>query len=538
MELIKILSSFYFLGGVIAASLLVAFLFEDVKKVNVGFVLVALFLSWWSFGFYFWITADNYNSAGFWVGVASFGATLMPVAFYNWIVFLLEKDRKYLILFGYLISMGFALFSFTGLYYRDLSIVGGSTFWPRAGGVYIFYIIFIYLGFFVLGIYELINNLLEKKKNSFLQADKNVLLFSVLILVLGISNFPLWYGIDIPPLGGLLSIFVNLFLLFYVVLKFNLINKKSFYAQSLIGAILVINGLDILFSDDLFEIGYKSVMLIFLMLFSNLLIKSYKEDITQKEDLFRLGKKLEASNKKLKELDSAKNEFISIAAHQLRTPPTVIKGYLNLAKEDPNNKLDEETRDSLSRALASNDRLIELVDDILNISRIESGKMQYEFHANQSIGKILKELAEIFEAKAKDRGLKLKLELPKAKLPDLIMDSNKIREVISNLIDNALKYTAKGEIKIKCLLTEDRERVRIEVSDTGMGISRREIGNLFKKFSRGSNADKISASGIGLGIYVGRKIIEAHKGKIWVESPGLERGSTFIIELPIESDLE
>ena len=296
--------------------------------------------------------------------------------------------------------------------------------------------------------------------------------------------------------------------------------------------------MDILFSDDLFEIGYKSVMLIFLMLFSNLLIKSYKEDITQKEDLFRLGKKLEASNKKLKELDSAKNEFISIAAHQLRTPPTVIKGYLNLAKEDPNNKLDEETRDSLSRALASNDRLIELVDDILNISRIESGKMQYEFHANQSIGKILKELAEIFEAKAKDRGLKLKLELPKAKLPDLIMDSNKIREVISNLIDNALKYTAKGEIKIKCLLTEDRERVRIEVSDTGMGISRREIGNLFKKFSRGSNADKISAGGIGLGIYVGRKIIEAHKGKIWVESPGLERGSTFIIELPIESDLE
>ncbi|MEF3692115.1 MAG: histidine kinase dimerization/phospho-acceptor domain-containing protein, partial [Candidatus Moraniibacteriota bacterium] len=418
MELIKIFSSFYFIGGIIAASLLVAFLFEDIKKVNIGFVLVTLFLSWWSFGFYFWITADSYNAAGFWVGVASFGATLMPVAFYNWIVFLLEKDRKYLILFGYLISAGFALLSFTGLYYRDLSIVGVSTFWPQAGGMYIFYIIFIYAGFFVLGIYELVNNLLQNKKNPFLQADKNVLLLSILILFLGIFNFPLWYGIDILPLGGLLAIFVNLFLLFYVVLKFKLIDKKSFYAQSLIGAILVINGLDILFSDDLFEVGYKSVMLIFLMLFSNLLIKSYKEDIAQKEDLFRLGKKLEASNKKLKELDRAKNEFISIAAHQLRTPPTVIKGYLNLAKEDPNNKLDEETRDSLSRALASNDRLIELVEDILNISRIESGKMQYEFHANQSIDKILKELVEIFEEKAKERGLKLKLELPKNKLPN------------------------------------------------------------------------------------------------------------------------
>jgi signal transduction histidine kinase len=247
-----------------------------------------------------------------------------------------------------------------------------------------------------------------------------------------------------------------------------------------------------------------------------------------------MSKKLEANNKKLKELDNAKNEFISIVAHQLRTPPTVIKGYLNLAKDDPNNKLDEVTKDSLSRALVSNDRLIELVEDILNISRIESGKMQYDFQPNQSIEKLIVELKENFEVRARDHGLKLKLDIPNKKVPYIVMDSKKIRAVLSNLIDNAIKYTSKGSITIK-YFTKNRNVV-VEVIDTGIGISKKEMGNLFKKFSRGDNADQLGSGGIGLGIYVGRKIVEAHQGKIWVDSLGTGKGSTFIVELPIEGD--
>lgn len=536
MELLKIVSSLYFVGGILAISLLVSFLFEEVKKVNIGFVLFSLFLGWWSFGFYFWITANNYNEAGFWVGVANFGFTLMPVAFYNWIVFLLKKDRRYLIALGYIISVAFSLFSFTNLYFTDLTVVDNFIFWPRAGFIYIFYIIFIYLGFFILGIFELIDEIMNNRNKDEKHIDKNILVLSILILILGISNFPLWYGIKILPYGGLMAIFVNIFLLTYVIIKYQIINQRSFYVQSLVGIILTINSIEIFFSKSLTEIFYKTIMLVFLMFFSNLLIKNYREDIEQKESLMRMRKKLESNNKKLKELDNAKNEFISIAAHQLRTPPTVIKGYLNLAKEDPNNQLDDETKDSLSRALASNERLIELVEDILNISRIESGKMQYDFRPNQSIEKILRDLRETFETKAKDRGLKFKLEIIDKKIPNITMDSNKIREVISNLIDNAIKYTVKGNIVLRC--TKEIDKIKIEVADTGMGISKMEIGNLFRKFSRGSNANQLSSGGIGLGIYVGRKIVEAHRGKIWAESPGVERGSTFVIELPIEADLQ
>ncbi|HBR78944.1 MAG TPA: hypothetical protein DEA46_00760, partial [Candidatus Moranbacteria bacterium] len=311
-----------------------------------------------------------------------------------------------------------------------------------------------------------------------------------------------------------------------------LIDIKIFFAQTLIGLILTVNIAEIFFSKTFIGVAYRLVMLLFLFIFANLLIKKYKQDVSQKNELEKMGKKLEANNRKLKELDNAKNEFISIAAHQLRTPPTVIKGYLALAKEDPNNNLDAETRDSLSRAFTSNERLIELVEDILNISRIESGKMQYDIQPDQSCEKIIRDLTETFEIKARDKGLAFKLEIPKDKVPDIRMDSGKIREVISNLIDNAIKYTLKGFITLRLIKT-DYDMVRIEISDTGMGISEHEMGNLFKKFSRGSNADQLATGGIGLGIYVGRKIIEAHKGKIWAQSVGVGKGSTFIIELPI-----
>jgi len=536
MEISKILSAVCFTGGILSVALIIAFLFEEAKKINLTTVILLLFLGWWSFGCYFWINADDFKHINLWIGLSNFGFTMIPIAFYSWIVAILNKRRRFMIILGFLVSIIFALFSFSNLYYTDLMPVAEFNLWPKAGFIFIFYIVFVYLGFYLLGIIEIFNSVVKDHDKEMRTINRNILFLSIFIFILGISNFPFWYGIKLLPYGGLLAVILNIFLIVYVVLKYKIINIRLFYAQALVGLILSINIIEIFFSDTTIEMTYKLVMVLFLMLFSGLLIRSYKLDIIQKEDLFRLGKKLQYNNRKLKELDNAKNEFISIAAHQLRTPPTVIKGYLNLAKEDPNNKLDEETKDSLSRALASNERLIELVEDILNISRIESGKMQYDFQSDQSMEKIIRDLKETFENRAKDRGLKLKIDLPKEKIPNITMDANKIREVLSNLIDNAIKYTAKGHILVK--VSKIGKFVRIEVSDTGMGISKQEIGNLFKKFSRGSNADQFSSGGIGLGIYVGRKIVEAHHGSIRTQSDGLNKGSVFIVELPINMDIE
>ncbi|MFZ2154293.1 MAG: HAMP domain-containing sensor histidine kinase [Candidatus Moraniibacteriota bacterium] len=534
MESTKLLAVLYFIGGVASLVAIITFLFEKIKKIDFISLMILMLLSWWSFGYYFWLNAGDYIYADYLAGFFNLGFIFLPVSYYFWVVTLLGKRRKISVGLGYLASGIFSLIYLINLYGNSLKILDLAS-WQ--GLLFIGCFVLIYLGFYLGSIAELLNVIIENKSKEKRVMDKNILLISSLILILGILNLSAFYGVKYLLFGGIVLIFFNIFLLTYVAIKNSPLSRKMFQVQLLVALIVGVNVVELLLSDRLVEVMYRSLMLTFLIFFSSLLIKNYKQDIIQKEELLKLGKKMETNNKKLKELDGAKNEFISIAAHQLRTPPTVIKGYLSLAKEDPNNNLDEETKDSLARAFASNERLIELVEDILNISRIESGKMQYEFKPNQSCEKIINDLNNNFQIKAADKGLKLTMELPKHEVPNITMDSNKIREVISNLIDNSIKYTDKGSIKISLKKT-DYGMVRVEVSDTGMGISKNEIGSLFKKFSRGSNADQLAAGGIGLGIYVGRKIIEAHKGKIWAQSAGIEKGATFIIELPIDSQVD
>lgn len=534
MELSNLVESLYLVAGVFSLSLLIAFLFEDVKKINFGFFAFFLFLGLWDISFYFWLIGSNEGDFDYWLMISNFSFSFLPVVLYSLISFLLEKNRKFLLINGYFLSIIFSIISFLNLYYLGLN--DHKNLLPGINLIYLFYIIFVYFGFLLLGVFDL----LREVKNFVSRKEKYlifyILFFYVAIFISGVCNFPILYGIRTVSYGGIIFSFLSLLLMVQIIVKFDILNKKAFYAQSLFGLIISINIIEIVFADSLIGQTYKGLMLIFLMIFSNILIRSYKEDIYQKEGLVRMRKKLELNNKKLRELDGAKNEFISIAAHQLRTPPTVIKGYLSLIKDNPESKnMSSDTRDALLRALASNERLIELVEDILSISRIESGKMQYDFQSDQSIEKIIREIEDNFETKAKDRHLKFKVEITSRKVPLIVMDSKRIKEVLSNLVDNAIKYTVKGSVLVRCLKRSDV--IRIEVSDTGVGISKKEIPGLFNKFSRSSNADKLGVGGIGLGIYVGKKIIEAHGGKIWAESEGVDKGSVFIVELPIDNGL-
>jgi signal transduction histidine kinase len=138
----------------------------------------------------------------------------------------------------------------------------------------------------------------------------------------------------------------------------------------------------------------------------------------------------------------------------------------------------------------------------------------------------------MFFVMTQNKNVKLIFTLPKEKLPLIYMDAAKIREVISNLIDNALKYTEKGSVEV--ILERHDRMVRVTVADTGMGVDPKTISHLFSKFIRGSKeASKMNVAGTGLGLYVGKSFIEAHHGRIWIESEGVGKGSKFIIELPI-----
>jgi signal transduction histidine kinase len=168
---------------------------------------------------------------------------------------------------------------------------------------------------------------------------------------------------------------------------------------------------------------------------------------------------------------------------------------------------------------------------------------------------LCQEIVDIFVIKAKTNKLYLEYKKPEQKLPEITIDAGKVREVISNLVDNALKYTPRGGVKVKVEFSEKSnydeknsdnghlpalagEVLRVTVSDTGIGIPSTELSYLFSKFSRGKDTTRLNAAGTGLGLYVGRSMIEANGGRIWAESEGSGKGARFIIELPVKQSPE
>ncbi|MBD3359962.1 MAG: GAF domain-containing protein [Candidatus Buchananbacteria bacterium] len=243
-------------------------------------------------------------------------------------------------------------------------------------------------------------------------------------------------------------------------------------------------------------------------------------------------KALQDANIQLKKLDKAKSEFISIASHQLRTPLTVIKGYISMVSQGDYGKISDQVSEPLDRIYKSTLRIINLVEDLLNISRIESGRMKYDF-SKADLAKIVNSVYEELEQHAKNKGLEFKYIKPKKELPEIIMDQKKIREVVMNLMDNAIKYTDQGSITIT--LEKKNNSIVYCVKDTGRGVEPDEMPMLFKKFSRAKGAKLVHTEGTGLGLYIAKQIIERHGGKIWAESQGRNKGSKFCIEFKIKN---
>jgi signal transduction histidine kinase len=229
-----------------------------------------------------------------------------------------------------------------------------------------------------------------------------------------------------------------------------------------------------------------------------------------------------------------KDEFISIASHELRTPMTVIKSYLWMVLSGQAGLLKSKQKVYLKRSFDSTNRLIKLVNDMLNISRIESSRMSMELDKVQMLN-LTREVVEEFNSRSAKNGINIKIDA-QSSLPLVIADSDKIKEVFFNLIGNSLKYTSKeGTITIDFLV--DANFLTTRVIDNGSGMTEEMVGNLFQKFGLISGSfqtnQSINAKGTGLGLYICKQIITLHHGEIWGSSPGLNKGSTFAFTLPI-----
>ena len=232
-----------------------------------------------------------------------------------------------------------------------------------------------------------------------------------------------------------------------------------------------------------------------------------------------------------KMIDKMKTDFVSVAAHQLRTPLSAIRWIFEKLIEDKSLKLTEGQRKIIKEGMDSADRVISIVNDLLDIVRIEEGREVYKF-APSNFEKILEQVIETYREVLKKRNIKFEYYAPNKKLPKVKMDPQKISLVVQNLLDNAIRYTSSGGI-IRVSLEANDSNLKFSISDTGIGIPEREKNSVFKKFFRGSNAIKFQTEGNGIGLYIAKNIIEAHGGKIWFESEE-NKGTTFYFTLPIK----
>ncbi len=242
---------------------------------------------------------------------------------------------------------------------------------------------------------------------------------------------------------------------------------------------------------------------------------------------------LAEANKHLQQLDQAKSEFVSIASHQLRTPMTGIMGYLSMILQGDFGKVPDEQNKVLQGLLEESQRMIRLINLFLNVSKIESGKLELNKRQVQFEELVEKE-AHVVGKAAEDKDLKLVYDKPDKPLPPVMADADKLGDVIMNLTDNAIKYTDEGSITLKTEV--DGGMMHFSVHDTGRGIPPEEAKKLFTKFVRGYGIAQVNPDGSGLGLYVARRLTEAHGGKIWVESAGEGKGSTFHVQIPLAKE--
>jgi signal transduction histidine kinase len=381
----------------------------------------------------------------------------------------------------------------------------------------------------------------ERKNNNL---NKLIEIKNSLYLIIGSSLFLLIFSFS-NILGEITQVYeINLFgpigmiiflaFLTYTIVRFNAFNIKLFATQVLIWGLAILIGSQFFFIKILTNFILNGVTFIGIIIFGQILIRSVKREVEQRERLEVLRLRLEQSNlslevanEKLKGVDKLKTEFVSLASHQLRSPLTAIKGYTSMLLEGDYGEINPKVKETIGRVLDSSNNLTLVVEDLLDVAKIEQGGMKYDI-TKFNFGELVKDTAKDLSITAEKKGLKLICKISYLKKYFINGDKEKIRQVLINLIDNSMKYTPKGKIELG--MSTKKGKVVLSIKDTGSGVSKENVDTIFEKFSRGDGA-KLNPSGSGIGLYLVKEIMNAHKGRVWVESDGVGKGSTFFVEI-------
>jgi signal transduction histidine kinase len=405
------------------------------------------------------------------------------------------------------------------------------------GPLYYFYFIYI-ITYFLIGISLIVKRYLILKGIERSQIE--IIFLSIFIssfvgmttnLIMPVfNNFSLfWVG---PFFSGYMVLTIT-----YAIIKYGLFEIKVITTEFITLSTWILMFVKIILDKNNSDRAFDLIILLLLIISGIYVIRNVIKEISLREkddklvsDMTDLNQTLEKTNVKLKDLDQKKSEFMSLATHQLRAPLTAMRGYYSMIQDGTFGKIDNpEIEDVINKISRSTTDLTMIVEDYLNISRIEQGRMQYNF-VSIDIADIVNDVIKEVSPTVHHAGLTLNLNYDTSQKYIVSVDQGKIKQVIFNIIDNSIKYTPKGSINVSITKTTNK-KVLISIKDTGVGIKSGVIPQLFKKFTRAPDASDTNILGTGLGLYVADQILKAHDGHTWAQSEGQDKGSQFYIEL-------
>jgi signal transduction histidine kinase len=515
---------------------LIIFTKDRRNKINIFFTLFALSIAWWSVAILMFRYVQSSYWALWWIKVSYFAAVFIACTFWSFTTFFpdnrpMSKGRKWLLWLSTVFIIALLLL--------PTSLTKSVIFYPWGKevmlGIMEYSIFGVYFVAFFFGALFLLSLKHKEEKRKLVRSQLLNIFLGVFIpgtvgvitnLILPSPLFNNWHWIWVGPVVTFLNVlFVSL-----AIARFQLMNIKVIATEFLTSLIIIVIAVETFFANSTSEIFFRIIFLGLISFFGVLLIRGVKLEISRREEIQKLAVDLKTANEKLVELDRAKSEFLSIAAHQLRTPLSVIKGYVSLLLDGDYGKIcNSKMHGVLDNIYKTNEHLVHLVDDFLSLARLESGRIEYSFK-DIDLAEVVSQAVEEFGEKVKEKDLKLVLKIQK-KLPKIWADAEKVHNVVFNFIDNAIKYSNQGTLVVK--LEKEDCVINCSVEDNGIGMSKVDLENIFQKFYRGKNVTGLEVGGTGLGLYVCRRFIEAHNGRIWARSRGKGKGSIFGFTLPI-----
>jgi signal transduction histidine kinase len=495
------------------------------------YAIHVLTIIWWITAMFFFRISNEKNIIPALKSLYA-SAIFITSSFYYFVQIFINSKKRFsweivvLLIFN-LILAGLILFGNTIIYSANISQLGERTF--ILGKYYILYVVYVSFFLFISFI-----KLFVQSKRTIDRVEKSQFLYLAIgYSIPGIIDcttnliLPWFHYFSLNWFGPAATVFMVI-IISYAVAKHRLFSIQVVAAEILIFILWIFTLAKITLPNlqgSFINIGY----LLFVIIIGYLLIRSVKKEIEQRIKNQQLAEQLERLNRELKEVDELKSELVSLATHHIATPLTAVKGYVSLIQEGNYGSISEEIKPVIDIVEKSTNSMATIVRDFIDVTLLEDGKIKYNF-SNFNLENTIKKISNRYHDPILQKGLQFNFDYEHNSDFIVCADEEKIERSISNIFENSIRYTKKGGISVS--LKVKNEVFLIKISDSGERNLPVMSQKLSKKFTQSNDEFEASVIGNGLGLYVAKKMIEAHKGSMKIESKGSAGGMDFFIELP------